>query len=207
MSFATIDDLRESLAVPQRKVRSPEYVARMMHEVPDADVVEREKFILSRAKDKSVLHVGASGPLHAALLGVVSEIVGIDRHGNEREIIACDLDDVKAELPHITERELIVCGEVIEHLGNPLHFLKRLRSAYRGVPVIVTVPNAFSTIAQRHMMDGTENVNVEHVAWYSWRTLKTLVERAGYAVSEFYWYGVGEPGFTEGLVFVLTDGG
>jgi hypothetical protein len=46
---------------------------------------------------------------------------------------------------------------------------------------------------------------VDHCYWFSWRTLKTLVERAGYAVAEFHWYGPGEPGFSEGLIFVLGE--
>lgn len=206
MSFATIDDLRESLAGPAYKGRDPAYVERMMHDVPDAPVIDRAAFILTRCAGKSVLHVGASGPLHEAILKVGKEVVGIDREGNGKEVLGCDLDDVKGTLPFITGVEVVVCGEVIEHLGNPLHFLKRLRGDYPNVPVIVTVPNAFSEAGRKHMENDLENVNIDHTAWYSYRTLKTLVERAGYKVAEFYWYAPGRPMFCEGLVFVLEGG-
>lgn len=204
MSFATIEDLRESLAQPHRKARTPEYVRRMLHDVPDADVVDRAEFVTARCRDRAVLHVGASGELHRSILKCARQVCGLDREADPSAgVIAFDLDDVAAELPRIDGAELVVCGEVLEHLGNPLHLLNRLRDAYPGVPVIVTVPNAFSEIARRHMQDGTENVNAEHCAWYSYRTLRTLVERAGYAVKEFHWYGAGKPGFNEGLIFVL----
>jgi hypothetical protein len=51
------------------------------------------------------------------------------------------------------------------------------------------------------MEAGTENVNVDHVAWYSWRTLKTLLDRYGYPIREFYWYK-GRPRFAEGIIVV-----
>ena len=227
MIFGTIDSLRESLADPGHPQRSPEYVARMIHEVPDAVVVDRVKFVLGRAEGKVVLDVGASGALHEALCKAAKRVIGIDRPtlmnehqrmyvghsalvsfdearnpGPLQEMFFIDLDDVNGFVP-LCPAELIVCGEVIEHLGNPLHFLTRLRRTYPSTPVIVTVPNAFADIGRRHLeRNEWENVNIDHVAWYSWRTLKTLVERAGYAVKEVYWYN-GRPLFAEGLIFVM----
>ena len=201
MSFATIDSLRESLAQPTLSGRSPEYVAKMVHEVPDAAVVDRVEFILSRCKDKTVLHVGASGALHEKIVATSQFCFGIDKDDGDN-IIGFDLDKVGGFLPIIEGVEVVICGEVIEHLSNPGHFLDRLHNSYPGVPVVVTVPNAFSSFARDHMRNGIENVNVDHVCWYSWRTLKTLVERSGYKISEHYWYN-GSPGFAEGLVFVL----
>jgi hypothetical protein len=204
VSFATIDDLRESLAAPSRRQHSPDYAARMLHDVPDAEVVDRSAFVLARCRGQAVLHVGASGRLHEEMLKVARKVAGISLEGGDG-VMAFDLDEVGEELPTISGVELVVCGEVIEHLGNPLHFLKRLRATYPGVPVIVTVPNAFASAGRKHMADGVENVNIEHTCWYSYRTLKTLVERAGYAIAEFHWYAPGEPGFSEGLIFVLGE--
>jgi hypothetical protein len=204
VSFATIDSLRESLAAPQRKVHSPEYARKMLHDVPDAEVVDRSAFVLARCKGKAVLHVGASGRLHEEMLKTARKVAGISREGGDG-VMAFDLDEVGAELPHIEGVELVVCGEVLEHLSNPGHFLDRLRATYPGIPVIVTVPNAFASAGRKHMTEGVENVNIDHVAWYSYRTLKTLVERAGYAVAEFHWYAPGEPYFAEGLIFVLGE--
>lgn len=227
MTFSTIDALRESLADP-RPQRSPEYIAKMLHEVPNAEVVDRATFILGRAKGKVVLDVGASGALHEAICKVAKKVYGIDRpkpmlehqhmyvgcsavlepdHNGEmreKEVMHfMDLDEIGGVIPFHADVELVVCGEVIEHLGNPLYFLQRLRTTYPGVPVIVTVPNAFSDIARKHLAcDEWENVNIDHVTWYSWRTLRTLVERAGYTVKEMYWQN-GRPLFAEGMIFVM----
>jgi hypothetical protein len=89
---------------------------------------------------------------------------------------------------------------VLEHLTNPGYFLQQLRVL--GAPIIITVPNAFSEAGRHWAAQARECVNVDHVAWYSWRTLKTLVERCGYEVREWYWYN-GQPRFAEGLVFVV----
>ena len=52
------------------------------------------------------------------------------------------------------------------------------------------------------MQKGVENVNIAHTMWFSWRTLKTLVERYNYDIKEWAWYH-GDPLFAEGLVFVV----
>ena len=204
MSFATLDALRESLARPG-KVRSPEYVSKMMHAVPEADVVDRETFILDRCRGKVVLDVGASGRMHERIVEVADSCYGIDRPGTSdvTGVVGIDLDDVNEPLPlFVTDADIVVCGEVLEHLGNPGHFLDRLRDKCPNTPVIITVPNAFSAAGQRHMEDRIENVNIDHVSWYSWRTMKTLLERCKYTVEEFHWYG-GEPYTAEGLIFLV----
>jgi 2-polyprenyl-3-methyl-5-hydroxy-6-metoxy-1,4-benzoquinol methylase len=215
VTFGTIDALRESLASPRPK-RSPEYVARMLHEVPEAVVVDRAKFIVGRAEGKTVLDIGASGPIHEAVCQVAQKVYAIDRPPENWASAAVPFDqDVKVvrygidldfygnHLPELEGVELVLLGEVLEHLSNPGWLLDRVRLAHPGVPVIVSVPNAFTEAGRRHLeRDEMENVNLDHVAWYSWRTLKTLVERAGYEVAEFYWYG-GKPMFAEGLIFVL----
>ena len=97
--------------------------------------------------------------------------------------------------------ELIVAGEIIEHLANPGNLLKVLRQI--SCPLLITVPNAFSSAAAGHLSAGTENVNKAHVSWYSYTTLLTLTMRYNYSLKEFYWYS-GKPLFAEGLIFLLA---
>jgi len=202
MSYATIDDLRESLARPTPKVRDPGYVAKMMHEVPESTVVDRAKFVLERVRGKRVLEFGATGKLHDEVRKVASYYFGVDRESSV-QVAGFDLDDVsKAHLPADSVfPEIILCGEVLEHLGNPQWFLTRLRRQYASLPVIITVPNALTKIGLRHIDQGTENVNIDHVAYYSYRTLRTLLERVGYGIECFHWYG-GDPYTAEGLIVV-----
>jgi hypothetical protein len=196
--FATIDDLRSQLGSTGKPV-PPEYAKKMLHAVPDAEVVDRAAFILERCKGQVVLDVGASGPMHAALVTASAKVYGIDRE-NGAGVVGIDLDDYYADLPVFADVTRVVCGEVLEHLSNPGWFLKRLRSAYR-CETIITVPNAFAEAGRGQLKRGTEVVNRDHVAWYSYKTLSVLLERHGYDVREFYWYN-GQPYTAEGLIVV-----
>ena len=202
MRAATIDALRDSLMLP-RPALSPEYVAKMMHPVPDAPVVDRAAFIVERCRGRRVLELGATGALHDALREASGELVGIDREPSDG-VLGFDLDDVTVDRLPVDDAfpDLVVAGEVLEHLSNPGWLLTRLRRQF-ACPLIVSVPNALSTVALTHIRRGVENVNRDHVAYYSWKTLTTLLARAGYVVREWGWYH-GEPRVAEGLV-VFTE--
>lgn len=194
--MSTLAELRDTLDGP-----SSEYVAKQMHRLPDFPVVDRERFILERVKDKVVLDVGASGRMHDNIVAGAKKCYGIDRE-DSKDVIGVDLDSLSDTfgLPWFGDVNLVVCGEVIEHLANPGNFLKHLRYAYK-CPVIFTVPNAASAILQQTLRRGVECVNVDHKCWYSWRTMKTLLEKYDYSIKECYWYN-GQPYFAEGLIFV-----
>jgi 2-polyprenyl-3-methyl-5-hydroxy-6-metoxy-1,4-benzoquinol methylase len=200
----TLDDLRNSLDGP-----SEEYRRKQLHPVPEAKVVDREAFILERVVGKVVLDIGASGRMHEAVMRASEFCYGIEKPGvpamsalvRGDHIEYLDLDDCSARLPQFKDVQIVVCGEVIEHLSNPGWFLKRLRAAYK-CPVIITVPNAFNDGCRKTLERGVENVNNDHVAWYSFHTLSELVRREGYEVKEHYWY-TGRPRFAEGLIFVV----
>lgn len=201
MSFASLDDLRSQLGGAPKQ--SPEYIAKMLHALPAAKQVDREAFILKHCTGKRVLEFGASGPLHEQIVNVAAWCWGFDRADADR-VEGFDLDDVsQTGLPHVASADIIVCGEVLEHLGNPLWFLTRLHRQFAGVPVIITVPNAFSIVQQRWIAKGLENVNADHVCWYSPKTLSVLLERAGYQVGALYYYN-GSDATAEGLI-VATE--
>ena len=207
--MSTISELRDSLDGP-----SQEYRTKQLHPVPEVGVVDRSRFIIERCKDKYVLDIGATGPMHEAICEVAKWCYGVSKpsaSGVQSDVVSpnryteyIDLDLNPSAIPVVNHVEVVVCGEVIEHLSNPGHFLSRLRQTYK-CPIIITVPNAFGD-GGRKLLDvqGLENCNVDHVAWYSHRTIKTLLERHGFAIKEFYWYGhKGQrPKFSEGLIVV-----
>jgi len=45
----------------------------------------------------------------------------------------------------------------------------------------------------------------DHVSYYSYTTIKVLLERAGYSIVEHYWYG-GKPYISEGLIVKAVPG-
>ena len=198
----TITDLRNEIS--DCPVATLAYHRKQFHCVPDAPSVIREIFLLERCKGKVVLDIGASGKMHEAIVEVAAKCHGIDRPGlsDVTGVVGLDLDDYHGELPEFPDVEVVVCGEVIEHLSNPGWFLDRLRKAYHGVPVIITTPNAFSDGGRRIMECGSECINRDHIAYHSYYTLRTLVERAGYRIEEHCWYK-GRPRFAEGIIFVV----
>lgn len=204
MSFATIDDLRSQLGGSPQREHSAAYIAKMMHPLPASRTVDREAFIVKHCEGKRVLDVGASGRLADRIRQVASLHVGLDRTSTSDDVVACDLDDVTREtLPVCGPFDLVVCGEVLEHLSNPGWFLTRLKRQCPDVPVIITVPNAFSAVAARWALKGTENVNSDHVAWYSPTTIGTLLLRVGYKSGALYYYN-GDGPTAEGLI-VCTE--
>lgn len=204
MIYDSIDTFRENLGGPVKPALDPAYVAKMLHPLPkDARVVNRRAFILEQAAGKVVLDVGATGPMHALLVGKAARVYGWDREDGPG-VTGINLDAVGEALPAYQDVELVVLGEVLEHLSNPGHFLDRLRAAY-PCRTLVTVPNAYSRGARSFLSRGRECVNGDHVAWHSPKTLSVLLGRAGYAVREFYYYNGQpiEPAYeAEGLIVV-----
>lgn len=179
---------------------SPEYWTKMQTKIPPVPCVERMPWLLQRLTGKTILHVGADGPLHPQLLKVCARAYGIDqaeaRYPDYRQ-----MDIESEELPAYPDVEVVLLGEVLEHLVSPGVLLWQVREHYPNAEVIITVPNAFSAAGQAWMRKGWENCNKDHTAWYSYRTLLTLVEKCGYQMQEWYWH-TGKPLTAEGIIFV-----
>lgn len=189
-----VDVLRECTDIV-----SAEYAEKYLHAIPDAPVVDRVKYLVGKCRGKRVLSLGGSGPADEAIKKAAAKYYSVDRAGAPSFNI--DLDKSPKSLAFVAALfDLVVCGEVLEHLSNPGRLLDAVRAL--GVPVIVTAPNAFSSVGSGWLAKHKENVNAEHVAWYSYRTLLTLVTRHGFTVKDFAWYN-GKPIRAEGLIFEL----
>jgi 2-polyprenyl-3-methyl-5-hydroxy-6-metoxy-1,4-benzoquinol methylase len=177
-----------------------EYIEKQLHQIPKAIVIDRVKYLVEQAQDKVILDIGASGPLMEMLKKVAKSYHGCDIQGEWAEDFSPVNLDEAHQLPTVKGLELIIAGEIIEHLSNAGHFLDLCHAA--DVPVILTTPNAHSTNSSGYLKRGVENVNKEHVAWYSYHTLKVLIERHNFKLTEWFWYN-GKPIFAEGLIFRL----
>jgi hypothetical protein len=184
----------------------PDYYRKMMHRIPDAPVVNREQFILERCDGKRVFSLGATGPMQEAVDAVASqsygtdmELVSDDELARKTDFVVLDLDGEDWTFPD-WKVDLVVCGETIEHLTNPGRVLKALKKF--GCDLIITVPNAFGVGGISWVGQGVEHVNVDHVAWYSYATMRQLLKRTGYEVVQWCWYN-GQPMTAEGLIFVV----
>lgn len=188
--------------VQKGPLADPVYLKKMMHDVPDAPVVDREKYITEKCTGKRIMHLGSSSGELNDKLSKIAKVIGVDRDKSGNPDILCDLDgDLKQLIPAKFEEapiELIVAGEIIEHLGNPGRLLSKLRTFQ--CPLLITVPNAFAEANSAWIQKNKENVNIDHVSWYSYRTMRTLLERYAFTIKEFYYY-TGKPKVAEGLIF------
>lgn len=183
-----------------------ERVYKMVHPIPKARIVEREIYIMLAVKNKVVLDIGATGPMHEAIADVARVCYGIDViEKNEKNYFCVDIDQANTLPDFIEKPEIVIAGEVIEHLSNAGHFLDLLKKY--ECPIILTTPNAFSEIATNAVHKGFEEVNREHVCWYSYQTLSVLLERHGFTIREFCWYNAKKPDMpqlAEGMICLIS---
>jgi len=78
--------------------------------------------------------------------------------------------------------DVIVAGELIEHLDNPLQFLKRFAGTERlsGKTLILSTPNATALHNVLVALARRESTHRDHLCILSYKTLATLCSRAGF---------------------------
>lgn len=85
--------------------------------------------------------------------------------------------------------DLIIAGELIEHLLNPGLFLKGIaRFMDKDTELLVSTPNAFGFIRFIDAFIRRERTRPDHVAWHSARTLTQLLQANGLKVKEIMFY-------------------
>ena len=177
--------------------------------LPDGQITDRRSYIIEKCRDKKVLHLGcidwpyldrkiAEGSLlHHDLVQVATEVVGYDsdRQGAEQfeahgwPVVVGNLEAMPDNLPKF---DVVVAGEVIEHLSNPGVFLGSLARACPQTEVILTTPNAYAARRFWRFLLGHEQVHPDHVAYYSPLTLRYALQRAGYEILAEMPYPIGD---------------
>jgi SAM-dependent methyltransferase len=178
----------------------------MVHRLPKAQAVERIPHLTSLATGKRVIHVGfvdagyqemntqAGTWLHAHLAGTASSLVGIDldepgvalakENGYEAYVADCRDPEVVAALG-LEPADLVIAGEVIEHLDDPGAFLQGLHPLVKPTGrLVITTPNASGLLNSAAALVGAEINHPDHVVLFSWRTLTNLMSRHGWLHTE-----------------------
>jgi SAM-dependent methyltransferase len=181
------------------------------------ELVQRVDFIKKACVGKKVLHLGCTNYpytkesldnnilLHNEIESVASELYGFDfdqkgidvlLNSGGKNLFLADLEKLE-EVPLDETFDVIIAGEMIEHLSNPGLFLKGIqRFMSARTNLIITTINAYS--AMRFMIYGLrgrggaiEPVHPDHVAYYSYKTLSLAIERENLQVREFLFYDLG----------------
>jgi len=159
---------------------------------------QRINYIKSVCAGKSVLDIGCLDEtafnkkansgfwLHEEIAKVARSIVGIDNSsvlgGKSLETgfstILCH-DILKVTSVDIPGVEIVVMGELIEHLIDPLSVLTHLLDNFSQCSIVLSTPNATGITNVLGALLNRESNHPDHVAIYSYKTLMTLMNRAG----------------------------
>ena len=175
----------------------------------------RKDKIVELCKNKEVLHLGfihhahlyedlikKDEWLHKKIDSVAKELIGLDYLQKDVENIKRKYnydcyyaDAMKLEEVSLDKKfDVIVCGELIEHVENPGLMLDGIKRFMHDKSIlIITTPNPWSKerikLIQKTVLEDIW-LNEEHVSWYSFQTLKQLLERKGFnQVLYDYYYG------------------
>jgi 2-polyprenyl-3-methyl-5-hydroxy-6-metoxy-1,4-benzoquinol methylase len=178
----------------------------------NSPIASRLEFLTEWAKGKRIVHLGCADHLeiideklarnhwlHKLLTETAVKCIGIDNNQESLDHIRklgfanvhyADISNDKP-LDIITSEkwDALVMGEIIEHIGDPVTFLRSLREKYAHCVdhIILTTPHAFryknfTRAARRH----TEVVNSDHRFWFTPYTLAKVAVDAGLWPDEFW---------------------
>jgi hypothetical protein len=174
-------------------------------------ISDRISLLCNLAKNKNVLHLGCLDHLplidskisqnkwlHKELTRVASKCLGVDineeakkhveeQHGFLNIILG---DFTKEMLPEITSErwDFAVLGELLEHIDNPVSYLKSIRESYAQCirQLVITVPNAWTQTTMRMASASSELINSDHRYWFTPYTLSHVLMRAGLKLDHIY---------------------
>ena len=182
------------------------------HRLPRVKVfTSRIEFIQSYCSEKNVLHLGCVGTLesfnkgvslHQKIQEVAAKVIGVDtderaieylRQKGLSDLIHADVQAPKAlDIPEIYGRiDVIVAGEILEHLPNPglcLKNIANLMNEQQSV-LLITVPNAFSFRNFFSVLStNRELVRADHNYYFSYMTIKNLLALYDFSIADICVY-------------------
>lgn len=181
------------------------------------ELVQRVEFIKKMCAGKKVLHLGCTDYpytenaiehqrlLHFELGKIAGELYGFDfdqpgidilEKAGVKNLYRADLEKLD-EVPLDEIFDVIIAGEMIEHLSNPGLFLRGIRRFMNEeTNLVITTINAYS--GMRFLMYGlrgrggtNEPVHPDHVAYYSYKTLSLALQRENLFLKDFVFYDIG----------------
>ncbi len=193
LGFLEFHGRRGSASTPERNLQRPRL---------EPGIATRADILVMNCTGRRVVHVGfCDWPLtetriqdgtllHLRLKEVCRSLVGIDasKDGVRRyqeafpydDTHICSVYDLASVAESIASCDVVLLGEVIEHLAEPLRALNEIAGLLPpGGEVMASVPNAFSLKTFALALSGVESVHPDHVAWYSPHTLTNLMGRSG----------------------------
>ena len=149
-----------------------------------ADDERRFEILKSKISDKNLLDFGcgAGGFLRKCNM-IANSVVGTELEERVIEFWRGKLE-IKRDIPHQRHFDVITSFHVFEHLADPIHHLKKLKSSLTDNGcIIVEVPNADDALLTLYDSNAFKDFSYwgQHLYLYNADNLKTLAERAGFS--------------------------
>lgn len=172
-----------------------------LEKLPVQRPVDRLDFIADHCVGKVVLDIGCFDEtalvkretrhwLHGRLAAKAKVVVGVDnstkipREGLQtaaNAAIYCgDGVHVDESLAGRNDYDVIVAGEFIEHIENPLEFFSEMKARFPGRELLISTPNGVSFANTLLGLIGREVQHHDHLHNFTFKILNTLCLRAGF---------------------------
>lgn len=168
--------------------------------------VDRIRYIASACAGRRVLDLGAMDEtawrskrgrgtwLHEEIARVARQVEGVDNSAmippnglstaENARISRGDIEDLGRLITELDEvPDIVVAGELIEHIENPLRFLRRFAELPQlaGRELVLSTPNATALHNVLIGLARRESTHHDHLCILSYKTLTTLCSRAGFS--------------------------
>lgn len=168
-------------------------------------IISREAAITEMIKNQDVIHIGCSDHipvikqkisyntwLHKLITDNAKNCVGIDIDKESINFIKKELGYTNVYYGDILtdnfealngkKWDYVVFGEIVEHLDNPVNFLKGFKERYGNSvsKFIITVPSIYNIHQFKNMMNYLEIINSDHRFWFTPYTITKILVIAGY---------------------------
>lgn len=165
--------------------------------VTNVSIFNRVDYILQQCQNKKVLHIGFTdypytkkkiadkSLLHLQLKNVASAVLGLDVEKDAMtayEVLTADINynfaDITNAYPGAAvsfKPDIILLGEVLEHLQNPHAAAELLYNTFsNSTKLLVTVPNYIALDNLSASLHRTESVHPHHYWYFSPYTLQRM---------------------------------
>lgn len=128
--------------------------------------------------------------LHRMIVDNANSVVGVDiLYGDVKRLNKMGYNVICANVEELNlnrKFDVIVAGDLIEHLSNCGHFFKNIeRHLLEKGMLLITTPNPFTILRFfRLLFDGYVPANKEHTYWFSYKVLNQLVNRYGLEITD-----------------------
>lgn len=192
--------------------------------------VDRLLFLEKQVVNKVVFDLGAldetayqakksiANWLHARLSRSAKTVIGVDNSplipdegietAHNARIVRANIFDLREMVEQYGTPDIIVAGELIEHLPDTSSFLASMKTSsfLGGVELVVTTPNACCWHNLLIGLAGRESMHKDHLHVYSYKTMRTIFERNGFNIESITPYHARFPEMIEAGGRALSAG-